>query len=63
MPLLTLALLDLRLIVQRALKEKKLKIHALFVSAFPVFAHIAMGFGMLNPSLLGVDTHLHVLIL
>ena len=58
-PLLAIALLDLGLIVRHATEEKKLKIHAIFVSAFLIVAHIAMVFGMLDPSLLGAATHFH----
>lgn len=51
-PLLAIALLDLGFIVRRAAEEKKLKLHAIFVSAFLVVAHIAMVFGMLDPFLI-----------
>lgn len=51
-PLLAIALLDLGFIVHRAAEEKKLKLHAIFVSAFLVVAHIAMVFGMLDPFLI-----------
>lgn len=50
-PLVAIALLDLDLIVRRAADEKKFRIHAIFVSIFLVVAHIAMVFGMLDPSL------------
>lgn len=58
-PLLAIALLDLGFIVRRGSDEKKLKLHAIFVSVFLVVAHVAMVFGMLDPSLLGAATHLH----
>lgn len=51
-PLLAIALLDLGFIVRRAANERKLKLHAIFVSVFLVVAHIAMVFGMLDPSLI-----------
>lgn len=51
-PLLGLALLDLGLIGQRRTEEGKLKLHATFVAIFLVVAHVAMIFGMLDPSLL-----------
>lgn len=58
-PLLGIALMDLGLIVQHQVEEHKLKIHAIFVSIFLVVAHIAMVFGMLDPSLLSGTVHLH----
>jgi len=51
-PLLGLALIDLGLIAQRRTDEGKLKLHATFVAIFLVVAHVAMIFGMLDPSLL-----------
>lgn len=50
-PLLAIALMDLGLIIRRVADEQKLRIHAIFVSSFLVVAHIAMVFGMLDPSL------------
>ena len=46
-----MALLDLGLIYRNKTKEEKLKIHAIFVSIFLVVAHVAMIFGMIDPSL------------
>lgn len=51
-PLLGMALLELRLIARGAGSLGRLKIHALFVAVFLVVAHVAMIFGMLNPTLL-----------
>ena len=51
-PLLGLALLDLGLIGRRLDDEGRLKVHASFVALFLVVAHVAMIFGMLDPSLL-----------
>lgn len=56
-PLLGIALLDLGLINQSKPEEWKLKAHAAYVSAFLVVAHIAMIFGMLNPSLLSAASY------
>jgi hypothetical protein len=50
-PLLGMALLDLGIIYRRKSVEKKLKTHAFFVGLFLVVAHVAMIFGMLDPSL------------
>lgn len=52
-PLAGLALLELNIIKRTAEPEEKLKLHAIFVAVFLVVAHIAMIFGMLNPTLLG----------
>ena len=51
-PLLGLALVDLGLIGKGRTEEGKLKLHATFVAIFLVVAHVAMIFGMLDPSLL-----------
>jgi len=51
-PLLGLALLDLGVIGKARTDEGKLKLHATFVAIFLVVAHIAMIFGMLDPTLL-----------
>jgi len=63
-PLLGLALLDLGLIGRKLSFEQKLKLHAGFVAVFLVVAHIAMIFGMLDPTLLQaagapMDMHRH----
>jgi hypothetical protein len=50
-PLLGMALLDLGLVWKDKSQMDKLKLHAIFVGVFLVVAHIAMIFGMLDPSL------------
>lgn len=50
-PFLGMALLDLGLIFRNKSVEEKLKIHVIFVSIFLVVAHVAMIFGMVDPSL------------
>jgi len=52
-PLGGLALLELGLLKKGEGDEEKLKLHATFVAIFLVVAHIAMIFGMLNPTILG----------
>jgi hypothetical protein len=52
-PLAGLALLEFGLIKKGKSPEEKLKTHAIFVAVFLIVAHIAMIFGMLNPSILG----------
>ena len=51
-PLLGLALLDLRVVGRRLDDEGRLRVHATLVAVFLVVAHVAMIFGMLDPSLL-----------
>lgn len=51
-PLLGLALLDMGLIAKDRDDIGKLKLHATFVAIFLVVAHIAMIFGMLDPTVL-----------
>ena len=51
-PLLGMALLELRVVGRQADPQARLKIHALLVGVFLVVAHIAMIFGMLNPAVL-----------
>ena len=51
-PLLGIALLELGIIGRKQNEIDKLKLHATFVGIFLVVSHIAMIFGMLNPSLL-----------
>lgn len=50
-PLLGMALLDLNIIGRRRNEVGKLKLHVIFVGIFLVVAHIAMIFGMINPSI------------
>jgi hypothetical protein len=51
-PLLGMALLELKVVGRSADALSRLKLHAVFVGLFLVVAHIAMIFGMLNPTLL-----------
>lgn len=52
-PLLGIALLDLRVLSRHRDDMWRLKWHAIGVGVFLVVAHVAMIFGMLNPELLG----------
>ena len=52
-PLLGIALLDLRLFSRGASEHRRMGIHAALVAVFLVVAHVAMVFGMLDPNLLG----------
>ena len=58
-PLFGIALLEMGLIGKHKGEEWKLKTHVTFVAIFLIVAHIAMIFGMLNPSILGVTTQIH----
>lgn len=53
LPLGTLALLGLRLLGRHWAEERRLYWHAGAVAVFLVVAHVAMIFGMLDPTLLG----------
>ena len=50
-PLVGLALIDTRMLASSWPDERRLMLHAAFVGAFLVVAHIAMIFGMLDPTL------------
>jgi hypothetical protein len=60
LPLLGLSLIDLGIIGRRWSEEQKLKYHSTFVGIFLVVAHIAMIFGMLDPSIGGHSHHMHM---
>ncbi len=51
-PLMGMALLELRVIGRGMDTLSRVKLHAFFVAMFLVVAHVAMIFGMLNPDLL-----------
>ncbi len=51
-PLLGMALLEIGAINRGKGEQSNMKLHATFVAIFLVVAHVAMIFGMLNPSLL-----------
>jgi hypothetical protein len=57
-PLLGMALLDLGILFKNRTEEQKLKVHAIFVGLFLIVAHVAMIFGMLDPTL-GTSTNPH----
>jgi L-cystine uptake protein TcyP (sodium:dicarboxylate symporter family) len=52
-PLLGISLLEIKAIARKRDAMGKLKLHATFVGFFLIVAHIAMIFGMMNPSVLG----------
>lgn len=64
-PLAGLALIELGVLKKSASTEDKLRLHATFVAIFLVVAHVAMIFGMLNPTKLGWDpveiTNVHMM--
>lgn len=55
-PLLGICLTELGLINGNKTEEGKLKSHAIFVAIFLVVAHIAMIFGMINPTIFSSAT-------
>jgi hypothetical protein len=60
LPLIWIALQELRLVNKELDQMGKLKIHAICVALFLVFGHIAMIAGMLDPSILGYKgAHTH----
>lgn len=52
-PLLAISLLETGVIGRSKRPEGKLKLHATLVGVFLIVAHVAMIFGMMNPSVLG----------
>jgi hypothetical protein len=58
-PLAGLALLELGVIGRWRDDRSRLRLHATFVGIFLVVAHVAMIFGMLNPTVLGWHTEGH----
>lgn len=50
-PLLGMALLEVGLIARGKADQQKHRLHATFVAIFLVVAHVAMIFGMVNPSI------------
>lgn len=61
LPLGAIALIDLRWIGAHWSPDTRLAAHALAVAAFLVVAHVAMIFGMLDPSVLGAATPAHTM--
>ncbi len=59
MPLAGIALLELRVLGRGQNQMEKLKLHAIFVGIFLVVAHIAMIFGMIDPSIFTSTTMVH----
>lgn len=59
-PLLGMALLDLGIVFKNKTAVEKLKTHAFFVGMFLVVAHVAMIFGMVDPSI-GTSTGGHMM--
>ena len=53
LPLVWIALQELGLVDKNKDREGKLKIHAICIALFLIFGHIAMIFGMIDPSILG----------
>ncbi len=58
-PLVAMALMDLGWLGRHWPELKQLKVHAGFVALFLVVAHVAMVFGMLDPTLMGAPDLSH----
>jgi len=58
-PLVGLALIDTRVLASSWPAERRLMLHAAFVAVFLIVAHVAMIFGMLDPTLLAGSTSEH----
>lgn len=56
-PLAGIALLELRILGKGQSQMEKLKLHAIFVGIFLVVAHVAMIFGMIDPSIFTETLH------
>lgn len=52
-PYVALTLMELNVLGKGLSLEPRLRLHAIFIAIFLVVAHVAMIFGMLDPSLLG----------
>lgn len=59
-PLFGITLLELGFIGRNKTAEEKLKLHAVFVAVFLVVAHVAMIFGMVDPSILTHTGGMHM---
>jgi hypothetical protein len=56
LPLLAIALMEMGLLFRGRREEDKMKIHFLLLTAFLVLGHVAMIFGMVNPSIISGGT-------
>jgi hypothetical protein len=52
-PYVAITLIELHVIGRNLTAERTMRLHAIFISIFLIVAHIAMIFGMLDPSLIG----------
>ncbi|WP_110953799.1 DUF6803 family protein [Anaerosinus massiliensis] len=52
-PLFTIALIDLGLIFKNKSESEKMKLHFIILAVFLVVTHIAMVFGMVDPTIMG----------
>ncbi|HYF78935.1 MAG TPA: DUF6803 family protein [Symbiobacteriaceae bacterium] len=59
LPLIAIALLELGLIFRNRSEQEKIQIHFLLITAFLVLGHVAMVFGMVNPSIISGSTAGH----
>ena len=62
-PLAGIALLELRVLGKGKSQMEKLKLHAIFVGIFLVVAHIAMIFGMIDPTIFTTTPHAGMMVM
>lgn len=61
-PLIIIGLIELGLVGRNKSAEEKLKIHAICVAVFLVLAHVAMIFGMIDPTIFGAASTMPVMV-
>lgn len=60
LPMIAIALMEIGVLHREGNHERKLGIHAVYVAAFLVFAHVAMIAGMADPALMGAHEPAHM---
>lgn len=56
-PLFSIALLELGVIGKGKTEDEKMKLHFILLTVFLVVAHVAMVFGMVDPTIMGWSPH------
>jgi len=59
-PLFSIALLELGVIGQGKSEDEKMKLHFILLTIFLIVAHIAMVFGMVDPTIMGWNPNGHM---
>ena len=55
LPLFSIALLEIGVIAKNKSEDEKMKLHFILLTVFLVVAHVAMVFGMVDPTIMGWD--------